>query len=191
MPSASLRNWRSARMQALDQIEAAHQSVGGGGPGRRYATEQINHAYAVLLSSQFQGLCRDLHDECVNYLVQSITLPGLQTAVRAFLLLNRKLDSGNPSPSSIGSDYNRLGLLFWPELNARDSRTRGRQEQLEELNKWRNAIAHQDFDPSVLGNKALQLRRLRNWRRACVSLANSFDEVMRSYIQSVIGRSPW
>ena len=191
MPSASLRNWRGARMQALGEIEAAHRSVGGRGPGRRYATEQINHAYAVLLSSQFQGLCRDLHDECVNYLVQSITPPGLQTAVRAFLILNRKLDSGNPSPSNIGSDYNRLGLLFWPGLNALDSRTRSRQEHLEELNKWRNAIAHQDFDPSVLGSAALQLRRVRKWQSACVGLAGSFDEVMRSYIQSVIGQSPW
>ena len=55
MPSNSLRNWHSIRAIALDEIESAHRMVGGSGPGRRYATQQINQAYAMLLSSQFQG----------------------------------------------------------------------------------------------------------------------------------------
>jgi hypothetical protein len=61
MPSRSFELWNTDRRQALDQIAAAHAAVGGVGPGRRYATQQINQAYATLLSSQFQGFCRDLH----------------------------------------------------------------------------------------------------------------------------------
>lgn len=55
MPSNALRNWRRGGKQALDEIEAAHAAIGGSGPGRRYATQQINQAYAVMLSSQFQA----------------------------------------------------------------------------------------------------------------------------------------
>jgi len=43
MPSQSLEFWLKVRSRALDEIEQAHRSVGGTGPGRRYATQQINH----------------------------------------------------------------------------------------------------------------------------------------------------
>ena len=66
MPSYSLNHWTRERSEALDEIANAHSSVGGSARGRRYATQQINHAYATLLSSQFQGFCRDLHSECVD-----------------------------------------------------------------------------------------------------------------------------
>ncbi|HQU43183.1 MAG TPA: hypothetical protein PK867_10240, partial [Pirellulales bacterium] len=85
------------RRIALDELEAAHRSVGGTGRGRRYATQQINQAYAALLSSQFQGFCRDLHRECADYLVQSLT-GVLARAFGALLGENRKLDRGNPTP---------------------------------------------------------------------------------------------
>src|SRR5271155_4208753 len=69
MPSESLRRWNDVRIHALNEIEGAHESVGGSERGRRYATQQINYAYAAILSSQFQAFCRDLHSESVDYLV--------------------------------------------------------------------------------------------------------------------------
>ena len=65
MPSVACYDWSVMRAAALDEIEHAHRSVGGTGRGRRYLTQQLNQAYAVLLSSQFQGFCLDLHEECV------------------------------------------------------------------------------------------------------------------------------
>ena len=46
MPSAALIKWEGDAQRALDEIEAAHRAVEGSGRGRRYATLQINHAYA-------------------------------------------------------------------------------------------------------------------------------------------------
>src|SRR5437667_2665396 len=106
MPSVSLLAWRTVRRAALNEVEAAHRSVGGTGRGRRYTTQQINQAYAVLLSSQFQGFCRDLHTECARLVVRSLPSPDLQVMFRVSLLLNRKLDRGNPNPGNIGSDFN-------------------------------------------------------------------------------------
>lgn len=63
MPSESLIAWQGSRAAELDELEAALRAVGGIGRGRRHATQQLNQAYAVLLSSQFQGFCRDLHTE--------------------------------------------------------------------------------------------------------------------------------
>jgi hypothetical protein len=63
---------------------------------------------------------------------------------------------------------------------------------LEELNLWRNAIVHHDFDRARLGGTTiLRLQRVRRWRGACNRLARSFDEVMRRHLQNLTGSSPW
>ena len=192
MPSRSLQAWRTTRAAALEEVENAHRMVGGSGPGRRYATQQINHAYAMLLSSQFQGFCRDLHSECVDLLVRAITPAIVQASLSIEFMLGRKLDKGNPNPGNIGADFERLGVRFWPDVDADDFRNPNRKRALEELNKWRNAIAHQDFDPSVLGGRtALQLHEVKAWRRACDGLGQSFDNILHAHLQLMTGVPPW
>ena len=176
-PSTS---WKSPTEASVEQ-----------GRGRRYATQQLNQAYAVLLSSQFQGYCRDLHSECATYFVQSVPTGLLQTPLRNVIVLNRKLDKGNPNPGNIGADYNRFGFPFWDEVKNLDARNPGRQDRLELLNNWRNAITHQDFAPALLGATVLRVQRVRGWRSDCDQLAIAFDEVMRSYLQTINGVSPW
>ena len=192
MTSVSLHVWRTVRRTELDEMEAAHRSVGGSGRGRRYATQQINQAYAVLLSSQFQGYCRDLHSECASYFVQSVPAGILRTALRNVLVQHRKLNTGNPNPGNIGEDYNRFGISFWDEVKNLDMRNQARQNRIEELNAWRNAIAHHDFDPARLGGTTiLRLQQVLRWRKACHSLAGAFDKVMRTHLHAVNGVSPW
>jgi len=155
--------------------------------------QQINQAYAVLLSSQFQGFCKDLHAECVDCLLAVIASPSLQATLRYNLLFNRKIDQGNPNPGNIGSDFNRLSLLFWPLVEAHPVRNADRRVALGELNEWRNAIAHQDFAPSMLRGKRpiLPLAQVQAWRKACDGLVRSFDDVMRAHIQTMTGANPW
>src|SRR4051794_10066828 len=78
MPSSSLQRWFAERAATLADVENAHRSLRGSGPGARTAAQQINQAYAVLLSAQFQGFCRDLHSECADYLVLPVADPGLR-----------------------------------------------------------------------------------------------------------------
>jgi len=76
MPSQAYRLWKSTRARELDEVQTAHALLGGTARGRRYTTQQINRAYAVLLASQFQGFARDLHTESVDYLVTVMPHPG-------------------------------------------------------------------------------------------------------------------
>ncbi len=191
MTSRSLQFWLEHRLRALDRIEEAHSGLGGGGPGRRYATQQVNHAYAMLLSAQFQGFCRELHDECVVHLVESTVPAGLWETFKKALVWNRKLDTGNPNPGNIGSDFGRFGERFWDDVRRLDARNQGRFERLEELNRWRNAIAHQDFDPGTLGSAFLRLEKVQGWRSGCEGLAIAFDRVMQSRLHGMTGLSPW
>jgi hypothetical protein len=189
MPSNSLTKWRGERTNALNEIENAHAIVGGTKRGRRYATRQINYSYAALLSSHFQGFCRDLHSECIDRIVAA-TPAQFKGFFRAEFLWNRTLDKGNPHPGAIGSDFNRLGIQFWPSVTGRDARNARRNQLLQELIDWRNAIAHQDFDP-VGGNSTLRLSRVRSWRRAVGALADDFDRTMHDHLTVLLGAAPW
>jgi hypothetical protein len=193
VPSVAFQTWLADRAAALNEIETAHRSVGGSGRGRRYATQQINQAYAVLLCSQFQAFCRDLHTECANHLVAPVASLDMRAMYCSGLVLSRKLDRGNPNPGNIGSDFNRLGLSFWPLVDAHRPQNLQRRGLLEELNDWRNAIAHQDFTPAMVrgGRPVLQLVQVQGWRRACVGLAQSFDEVLGAHLVSKTGTVPW
>jgi hypothetical protein len=192
MHSVALQEWLTVRVPRLDEIEDAHRSIGGSGPGRRYATQQINQAYAMLLSAQFQGFCRDLHTECARFLANQLVPASCNSVIFESLTLNRKLDRGNPNPGNIGSDFSRLGLSFWREVESLDAHTTRRKSLLDELAEWRNAIAHQDFDVTKLGGTiVLRLDRVRNWRSACHGLAQTFDQALASYLHRLIGLSPW
>jgi hypothetical protein len=193
MPSVAYRRWRTVRALALDEIEQAHTAVGGTGPGRRYATLQVNQAYAVLLASQFQGFCRDLHSECVDHLVVILAPPPtLEPLVRDEFLRGRQLDQRNAQPASIGADFVRLGLDFWADVAAYRPGSTARKAALDQLNAWRNAIAHQSFDPSKLGGTTtLRLIQVKRWRGACLYLARCFDEVMRQHLQHLTAVQPW
>ena len=192
MTSKSFETWRTIRAKALNEIVAAHHAVGGTGPGRRVATQQLNHAFAVLLSSQFQGFCRDLHSECARLLAKGVTPISLIPILEAEFIQGRKLDKGNPNPGNIGADFARFGLKFWDHVIQLDPQNSIRKSALELLNEWRNSIAHQDFNLTKLGGFAtLQLGQVRRWRVACDVLAISFDEVMRRYISTILGASPW
>jgi hypothetical protein len=192
--SLSLDIWLGSRSARLDEIEAAHQSIGGLGPGRRFATQQLNRVYAVLLAAQFQGFCTNLHAECVAAIVG--TLPSSISALanvnfRSGLAMRR----GNAGPGNIGNDFERLGVSLWPDLYRRDGRNRKRNAKLDVLNTWRNAIAHDDFENTTTfpqkRQTVLRLSTVKAWRSACDQIASDMDEHMRTYLTHLLGTPPW
>ena len=187
--SRSLHRWRNGRSAELDEIAAAHASVGGSERGRRVATRQINHAYAVLLWSQFQGFCRDLHSKCSEALVGDVPA-DLRSVVRLQFRHARKLDRGNPNKGNLGSDFGRFGVSFWDEVHAVDLRNAARGGKLDRLNLWRNAIAHQDWS-QVGGDPSLRLAGVNGWRNAVHALAPAFDRVMRERLHVIRGVPGW
>lgn len=192
MSSRSLIHWQTFAQRSLDEIEAAHAAIGGKGPGRRYATQQINHAYVVLLSSHFQAFSRSLHSEAIDALATPIVNPVIRAMFHRHLTLNRKLDIGNPNPGNLGSDFARFDLDFWPGIIAADPRHGARKARLERLNAWRNAIAHQAFDPKKLaGQQSITLAPIRQWRQDCAAVAVAMNDVVADHVATIVGTRPW
>ncbi|OGQ12059.1 MAG: hypothetical protein A2138_01170 [Deltaproteobacteria bacterium RBG_16_71_12] len=191
MPSVALDHWFGRQAHELDEIAAAHASVGGTGPGRRHATSQINAAYTTLLSSQFQAFCRDLHTEAAVALAAGVP-QALQATIRLVMTTGRKLDSGNPNGGNIGADFGRLGVDFWPEVESHGRFRAAQRAALERCMLWRNALAHQDFNkPELGGRRAVLLNEVRSWRAPLDQLALIFDEVIRAHLHAALGSSPW
>ncbi len=191
MPSVSYRRWRTIRRAALELVEAAHATVHGTGAGRREATRQLNHGYAVLLAAEFQGFCRELHTEAVVFFASSIPVPQRAAVIDNFAL-NRQLDRGNVNPGSLGSDFGRLGLDWWDAIDRAESLGPTMRRELDTLNNWRNAIAHNDFDPRRLGGTIrLMFSTVRGWRRVCNQLARLFDQVLADHLTTVTGLRAW
>jgi hypothetical protein len=192
MASAALAKWRDERARSLDEMVRAHQMIGGTGRGRRFATQQLNHAYAVLLSSQFQAFCRDLHTECLIHIVRNVQPAYVAQLLKAEFSSNRKLDKGNPNPGNIGNDFNRFGVDLWDVLKKRYAGNTMRHDCLIELNIWRNAIAHNDFSSDKLGGRTeLYLYEVRRWRNACDRLAQEMETVLGNHLTTVMGVAPW
>ncbi len=139
MPSSSLQHWFSERAAVLADLENAYRSVRGSGSGARAAAQQINQAYTMQLSAQFQGFCRDLHRECADCLVRPVADSDLRVLISNNLLFGRRLDRGNPNPGNIGADFNRLNLAFWLLVDAHRPENPVRRASLEELSEWRSA----------------------------------------------------
>jgi hypothetical protein len=191
MPSVALRWWKSEAQATLDDLVSVHSTVGGTGPGRRYATEQINNAYAVLLSSQFQKFCRDLHSESADH-VARVVPESIRAIVLSRFTDSRKLETGNPNPGNLGADFGRFGLPFWDSVRTAHSLNESRKRKLEQLNFWRNAISHHDFSrPEFRGRTAVTLKEVRNWRAACNGLAIDFDAILNKNLASLTGAVPW
>ena len=145
------------------------------------------------LSAQFQGFCRDLHSECADCFVVSVTDLNLRQMLLKNLLFSRRIDRGNANPGNLGSDFNRFDLAFWDDVEIHQSQNRDRKIALEELNDWRNAIVHQDFAAAMLraGRPKLPLAQVQSWRKACDGLARSFEEVLHGHLQTMTGVPPW
>jgi hypothetical protein len=184
----ALNSWNTSSADALTQLEAAHRAVGGAAAGRRTNTLQLNYAFVLLLSAHFQAFCRDLHSQVTRTLSEAME-PAIGDVLRANLTFMRQLDSRNAQPGSLGADFNRFGLEFWPAVERVDRRNRQRREKLDQLNEWRNAIAHHDIASrrSSLVPREVTLDACQDWRSALNGLASSCDRVLAAHLETLVG----
>lgn len=192
MPSRALRHWQTRSRKVLDEFETAHALVGGTRAARRFARQQIAQAYVVGVSSHFQRFCRSLYSEAADHLVNLPMYSALSPVLLNSLSVNRRLHFGNATAGNIGADFARFGFRIWDVVIAADGRNVSRRQKLEQMNAWRNAIAHQDFGNSALmGRETVRLSEVRAWRRACAGLTVDFDRHFELHLRSITGVRPW
>jgi hypothetical protein len=197
MPSRALRAWQVERSSRLDRLLSAHAAVGGTGPGRRWATAELNHALVLRLASEFQGFARELHDEAVTALTTFVAggRADLAESLGAPYVVARQLERGNAHPASLGHDFGLFGIYLWDELaTAYPARTPTWRARLVALNHARNALAHDNTDKLARVTVAgwpMTLRSVRRWRKSLDGLTTAMDHVTRRRLVRLTGTVPW
>jgi hypothetical protein len=185
MPSASLQSWQNERRLRLNEVltqVAASQVLAP--PNPRLSEENLR-AYIVLLSAHFQGFCRDLHAESALSISMRVR-PSLRLLVQAQFTSNLALDHGNPNLHNLRRDFERFNFVM--ELAAADPGNPARLQDLSELSKWRNIVAHHGtVPPSGLPS----FTDLQDWTNSCNGLAVSLDGVMFDQLRRILRRAPW
>jgi hypothetical protein len=196
--SASRDDWLSSRVDRLNELFDTHTTLAGTLPGKRWGTEQINWATVLRIAGEFQGFARDLHDEASAYAVSRTALVSGATAdlLRQYLTLNRQLDRGNAQPASLGSDFGRLGMSFWPDLTAHKVMASRWNDSLSRLNQARNGIAHDDQAKmravASAGWPLSHRRTAERFLRDVKQLVDAMDIVVGAHLQTLFGGpSPW
>jgi hypothetical protein len=184
MASASFVTWAAARADRIKRLRAAHEAFGGTGPGRRWVTDELNHALILRLASEFQGFARDLHDEAGLFVAGSLA-PGnqqLQDSLRIPCTLHRKMNQGNADPRTLGNDFGLFGMVLWAARHARyPAHAIGWNQKLAALNTARNGIAHDDSAKITRvqsGGWPLTLRSVDRWKSSLDGLARGMDRVV-------------
>lgn len=197
MPSSSLSTWVYARTDRVTRLRAAHQALGGTGPGRRWVTDELNQALILRLASEFQGFARDLHDEAGLFVAECVA-PGnlsVQDNLRIPYTFNRKLNQGNADPGTLGSDFGLFGIVLWAGLQARfQDRAKDWNYKLAALNMARNGIVHDDAAKIArvqADGWPFTLRSVDRWKAALDGLARGMDHVVSGQLKLVYGTSPW
>ncbi|MDT0276655.1 hypothetical protein [Blastococcus goldschmidtiae] len=196
MTSNALRSWEGERRARLNELYIAHTTVGGSGPGRRTATEQLNWSLAIRLAGEFQGFARDLHDEALDALLDHVgtPTPAAQRIIRNQFTLNRQLDKGNATPSALQQDFLRLGFKLLDDLKSSYRRAESWLKALENLNDARNGIAHSDSSKiaKATGTGRLQLQQVKGWDASMRMTARAIDVVTSRNIATITaGGPPW
>jgi hypothetical protein len=199
MPSQALDEWTTERASNLRELFHAHTLVGGSAPGRRWRTQQLNLALILRLAAEFQGYCRDLHDLAADeFAVQAGRQnDSLQQILRVQLTQGRKLDSGNAGPGNIGSDFARIGLQLWSEVDRRrPRRAPAWNSSMTALNDARNAVAHDDRAGlariAADGYRLTELRTMKVFQRDAGKLVTVMDDVVSSHLAQLFGGiKPW
>jgi hypothetical protein len=161
--SNALEKWKDERAEALDSLDAIHGNVTGRRRGRKYNTKHLNRTLFVALSAEFQGFCRDLHEDAAIHIAESIeTVPGNARVVPVVLdalvqertvaqkkpTKGRRLDKGNADLDALSTDFSVLGVDLWNAMSKHyPGKTPKWRKTLDSLNAHRHkrhrvAISH-------------------------------------------------
>jgi hypothetical protein len=196
MTSPALATWRSSRLPRLDRLLALHPDSAGSATDPAVA-EVCTHALVSRLASQFQGFCRDLHDDAVNAILDAVAVSDeeMRGMLTNGLTVGRGLDRRSADPKTVDDDFARLGADQWVGLAAvRPEAVSSWREGLGALHRARNGVAHDDRDAIAavaVAGWPVRVDTVRKWRNLLDDTAEGIDTVASKEISRLIGKNPW
>jgi len=195
MPSRALREWRTTQRAELDRVDVLLRGVRGAGAAERAMRRHVVDGGIVLLAGHFQRYCREVYGEAVGFLAGQIQPTSAGSVLGDLLMERPALGRGNANSLTLGNDFKRMHLNIWKALERRDQRNLDRMRRINQLNTWRNAVAHQDVPPpssaQLIRGTDRDVRSLHTWRHSCSALVHDIDAVVNQHMIVLAGRRAW
>jgi hypothetical protein len=196
MTSPALGAWQSNRLAGIDRFIAAHPASIGSATDPAVA-QQFTGALVQCVASEFQGYCRDLHDDAVEAVLGTIMTSDspLRVVLMNGLILDRGLDRRSADPATIGHDFARLGLDLWRALTAsRPDDASTWRSGLVLLHRARNGVSHDDqraLAEVEASGWPMRISTVRRWRKLVDEAVTAMDDEVSKEIAELINKNPW
>jgi hypothetical protein len=190
MTLPALRKWRSNRLTRLDLVLAAHPHAAGSRTDPAVAPEWTR-ALVLIVASEFQGFCRDLHDDAAEAIARGVVSDDrrIRDIIISGLTVNRGLNRRGADVQTLEDDFLRLGMALWPSLSKQHPIAAPVWlEALRYLHKARNGVVHDDLTSVAIAQAAgwtLQIDTVRRWRK----LVNEIAEAMGCIVNQELAES--
>jgi hypothetical protein len=179
-----------------------HASFTGGGVGRKWFTEEVNHAIIARTAAEFQAFCRDLYIEASSFISSQVSDPALGSIMQLQFGFGMQLNKGNAQRASLGSPGRtssnssmRLATRSGQGDGYCSERTSSRRDWSEPMVTLERAITLGDTVSVPYGRKRLSGRvidtlRTPSGRKFVVSIPiDDDDEMISSYDEETLART--
>lgn len=196
MASISLRDWQGVRAARINRLVHAHALVGSA-YARRPPTLELKHAIILRIASEFQGFCKDLHDEAAEAIAAALAPEDSQQRdlIATACVAGRRLNSGNARPEILKEDFDRLRVGVWQGLAQKYGvLAKDWERRLDLLNQARNCLAHDDaskLSRLQSGGWPITMMTIRDWRKSLDTLAAGMDLVVSEKLALRLHYRPW
>ncbi|WP_143031627.1 hypothetical protein [Actinacidiphila guanduensis] len=196
MTSLALTDWNNSRRGKITLLWNLHSQLSG----PQSAAWHAEAALAMVLqrmATEFQGFARGLHDEATEVFVRHVAAgsTNLETILRERMTADRALNKGNAHDDAVKRDFSRLGLTFWPTMQAADKRANTWEKELRKIVEMRNGVAHDDTGKILRLNGDgynLDVPTLQSWHKMLDELCVCMDDVVGTYLSALLGiQRPW
>jgi hypothetical protein len=194
MTSPALTTWQSSRLPRLDQLIALHPDTAGSTTDPAVA-EEWTHALVLRLTSEFQGFCRDLHDDLARTIARLLTgQDKTRLLIIDGLTRGRDLDQYSATVETLVADFDRLGIELPSKLPAHPRAGPKWKQELLQLHWARNGVVHDD--PSKIkklkeAGVDLNFVAVVRWRNRVDALAEAMDHTADSKLSELFGIFRW
>lgn len=195
MTSPALTTWQSSRLSRLDRLIALHPDSAGSTTDPAVA-EEWTQALVLRLSSEFQGFCRDLHNDLARTIARALTGWDEKTRSLVFagLTRGRALEQKSASAETIRADFDRLSVDLLLLLSTHPRAGPQWTGELGQLHRARNGVVHDDPDKIKKLKKEgreLSLATVIRWRNWVDGLVEAMDDVTSSRMSELFGMIRW
>jgi hypothetical protein len=195
MTSPALTTWQLSRLPRLDRLIALHPDSAGSTTDPAVA-EEWTHALVLRLTSEFQGFCRDLHNDLARTIARALTGwdEKARSLVFAGLTRGRALEQYSANAETIRADFDRLGVDLLLLLSTHPRAGPQWTKELKLLHMARNGVVHDDpgkIEQVKKDGRELNFRTVDRWRNWVDGLVDAMDDVTSSRMSELFGMVRW